>query len=110
MRAFFTTSILLLAVACGPNSIGDDTPGDDGGGGKKDDCVGLECHIVNCGAMSLPPTTISGTVYAPNGTLPLHGVNVYIPRTELTPIVEGVSCERCQSTLDGNPLVQVTSG
>src|SRR4029079_8916079 len=45
----------------------------------SDGCDGIQCFIVDCGKKSLPPTTVSGTVYAPNGTLPLYGVTVYVP-------------------------------
>ena len=43
----------------------------DDGDGPPPGCVGLECQVVNCAKKGLPPTSISGTVYAPNGTLAL---------------------------------------
>src|SRR5438445_6218778 len=39
-------------------------------------CTGLGCQVVNCMAQGKPSTTIKGTVFAPNGTLQLYGVNV----------------------------------
>ncbi len=102
--AFILSS--LLAIACGGSNTADD---DGDGGNGPDACVGIECNIVDCGAMQLPPTSISGTVFAPNGTLPLNGVNVYVPREALPPFVEGVTCDRCQTTLPGGPVVQAIS-
>ena len=62
-------SVLLIALAaCGSNKNGG---GDDGDGGNMpaDACVGLECQVVNCAAMGQAPTTLTGTVFAPNGWL-----------------------------------------
>ncbi|MDX2091995.1 MAG: hypothetical protein SFX73_29295 [Kofleriaceae bacterium] len=73
----------------------------------EDECVGLECRVVNCTAKNMPPTTISGVVYAPNGTLPLYGVNVYVPNVPLGPPQDGAVCDRCGDTLPGYPLSKV---
>jgi len=99
-----------LFAACGGKNGSDDDG--DGGPKKPDACVGLECNVVNCQAMGMPSTTISGTVFAPNGTLPLNGVNVYVPRDPLPlpAFVEGATCDRCSSTLPGGPVAQATSG
>jgi len=40
-------------------------------------------------------TSVSGTVYDPAGVLPLYNVSVYAPTTALTPIAEGITCDRC---------------
>src|SRR4051812_30755249 len=105
MRATLTTCLLLsLSIGCGGKK-GDDN-GDDNG---VDACKGIECQVVNCTAMSLPPTTLTGTVFAPNGTLPLNGVNVYVPRDPLPPFTEGVTCDRCATTLPGSAVAQTVS-
>jgi hypothetical protein len=60
--------------------------------------------------MGQAPTTLTGTVFAPNGTLPLNGVSVYVPRDlPLPPFTEGVSCTRCETNLPGSPIAQTTS-
>ncbi len=73
----------------------------------EDTCVGLECQIAKCDAMGMPPTTITGTVFAPNGSLPLFGVNVYVPNAALPPVPDGIVCDRCTDTLPGYPLSRV---
>jgi len=77
--------------------------------GDNPPCVGLECNIARCKAMGKSPTTISGTVFAPNGTLPLYGVSVYVPNTDPGPFKSGVQCGACSSGLPGDPLVQATT-
>jgi hypothetical protein len=94
----------VTALACGGKS--DDTGDDDD---TPDACRGIGCNIVDCNAMGLPPTSITGTVFAPNGTLPLNGVNVYVPVDPLPPFTEGVTCDRCSTTLPGSPVVATVS-
>jgi hypothetical protein len=50
-------------------------------------------------------TSITGTVYAPNGTDPLPNVTVYIPTTPVAPFTPGVSCPTVGALPSGNPLV-----
>jgi hypothetical protein len=98
----------LALFACGPGS---NTGNDDDAGTGDDDagdppCQGLECFQVDCGGGVT--TSVSGTVYAPNGWLPLPNVSVYVPNGQIGDIDPGVSCDRCE-TLTGNPLVQTTT-
>jgi hypothetical protein len=72
-------------------------------------CVGLACQQVNCTAQGKPATTLSGTVFAPNGTLPLFGVNVYVPNAPVPAFTAGASCDRCNSELPGSPLVRTST-
>ncbi|MEO8700210.1 MAG: carboxypeptidase regulatory-like domain-containing protein [Kofleriaceae bacterium] len=103
--------ILIGLIACGPNNR--NNPGNaepDATVPDTGNCVGLLCQVVNCEAQGKPPTTISGTVFAPNGTLALYGVTVYIPNLDPGPFVEGAQCERCDNTpLPGEPIVQTIS-
>lgn len=70
-------------------------------------CVNLECFQVNC--PTGPGTTISGTVFAPNGTLPLPNVTVYIPNAALAPLPAGAQCTQCSTPPSGSPLVLTTT-
>lgn len=99
------TSLFVAALGCGGKS--DDTGDDDDDG--PDACVGIECQVVDCAAMGQPNTSISGTVFAPNGTLPLNGVTVYVNRDPLPPFNEGVQCDRCNPTLPGSAVAQTVS-
>src|SRR5688572_21724951 len=73
------------------------------------DCVGLECAQVDCTKKGLPDTTLTGTVYAPNGTLPLYNVTVYVPNAPVLDLPTGLSCDRCDNVLSGSPLVKTTT-
>lgn len=69
-------------------------------------CMGLECAVPSCTPGIT--TTISGKVFAPNGTLPLYNVLVYVPNTPITPVMpftDGAACARC----DASVLNPVTS-
>jgi hypothetical protein len=60
----------------------------------------------DCMGRGLPPTALSGTVFAPNGSLPIDHALVYVPTTPLADIPEGVSGPTCAS---GSPVVTVFS-
>ncbi len=70
-------------------------------------CTGLCLQQVSCsnGATS----TISGIVYAPNGTDPLPGVLVYIPNAAVAAFTPGVSCAVAGQPPSGSPLVGTTT-
>ncbi|HEY4241921.1 MAG TPA: carboxypeptidase-like regulatory domain-containing protein [Kofleriaceae bacterium] len=111
MRAL-AAFVAVFAIACGGNHKG--TSNSSGGDDDDDDaspdaCTGLQCQVVDCAAMSMPDTTLSGTVYAPNGTLPLYGITVYVPNTDPGPFTDGVACSQCAATLPGNPITSATS-
>jgi hypothetical protein len=101
---------LALAPGCGSEgggSGGDGSRGDGGvgdlfdrEGGPGGPCEGLECLVVDCAGS---PTTVSGTVFAPNGTLPLYNAVVFVPNAPLDPIAEGASCDRC-GDVSGSPV------
>ncbi len=109
MRSTLAACVLTLSLAaCGSTKGGGgDT---DGGNGKPDACVGLQCQIVDCSPTGQPPTSLSGTVFAPNGTLPLYGITVYIPLGDPGPVSDTLACDRCSSTLPGGAVAQATSG
>jgi len=69
-------------------------------------CEGIECQVDDCGG-DPKQTKLRGTVYAPEGTLPLYNITVYIPTAPLSPLPEGVQCDTCagKNGLDGAPLV-----
>jgi len=65
-------------------------------------CVGSACQQ-KCPANQT--TSITGTVYAPNGTDPLPNVTVYIPTAAVDPFTPGVSCPVVGAPPSGSPLV-----
>jgi hypothetical protein len=98
-------AVLLFLVACGHHSGSTDIDGN-GSNADPDACTDLGCFVVDCAAKGLFPTTLSGTVYAPNGTLPLYGVDVYVPRSAPGPLTEGVQCSNCAEGFPGGSITQ----
>ena len=78
-----------------------------GGGGGTDVNIGG----INASGGTNPgcPTSISGKVYDPSGTLPLYNVVVYAPSEPLAPIAEGAACETCDAHFSGRPVAAALS-
>ena len=85
-------------AACGSGGVPGACPGVSTGGG----CTGIGCNIDKCDGR--PKTTVKGTVYDPGGKLPLYNVMVYVPNAPLDDLVEGVSCQKCDTTVSGQPV------
>ena len=66
-------------------------------------CTGLCLQQVACTGGGT--TSISGTVYAPNGTDPLPHVLVFIPNAAVPAMTPGVSCPTPGAVPGGSPLV-----
>jgi hypothetical protein len=90
---FYGLVIAVLLAACGPNKRGED---DDG---------------IPDAPPDMPPclTSISGKVFAPNGTLPLYNVTVYIPQNPPGPFTDGVTCTQCTTSLPGGAVTSTKS-
>jgi hypothetical protein len=50
-------------------------------------------------------TTLTGKVFAPDGITPLYNAIVYVPNATPGPFTDGVSCDRCNGSVSGNPVV-----
>lgn len=67
------------------------------------EACGLKCLRVQCGGNAT--TSISGTVFAPNATLPLPNVEVYVPDAAVEAFVDGPDAPRCDEPPSGHPVV-----
>src|SRR5438045_9697049 len=96
---------LLIVAACGPDERR-------GVGNDAAVVVDVDANVPPdiCTQQGKPLTTISGTVYAPNGTLQVYGANVYIPAADPGPLAEGLQCSKCVDELPGGSLAATTSG
>jgi hypothetical protein len=99
MRRFAVLAVLTLGLA--PQAFAQASP----------TCTtGLCLQQVSCPAGSAASTTtITGTVYAPNGTDPLPNVLVYIPNTAVDSFVPGVSCPVVGAPPSGSPVAGATT-
>jgi hypothetical protein len=92
------TRVILISVlslsACGPA----DRNTGDGDGGAGDAFPGETSCV----------TAITGKVFAPNGTLPLYNVTVYVPGTDPPPFTPGVQCSKC-GEIPGGALAKAVS-
>ncbi len=68
-------------------------------------CIGLCTQQETCAGTAT--TSLSGTVYAPNGTDPIYNALVYVPNAPVVAFTPGVSCE---CAVSGDPLVSATTG
>jgi hypothetical protein len=115
MRLVLLALVLASSIGCGPGNrladapSGSEPPAVDVPPKLADACVGLQCQVVQCEAMGRPTTSVSGTVYAPNGTLPLFGVTVYVPNMDPGPLPEGVQCTQCTDQLPGTSVTRATT-
>jgi hypothetical protein len=74
-----------------------------GSAGAIDVAPGGTGNVSNCS------TRVSGTVFAPSGTLPLYNAMVYVPSRPLEPLPEGVSCDTCEGIVSGDPVASALS-
>lgn len=90
--------VLLVAAACGPARKDDGDGGNGDGDGGPDPFQDAPC-----------PTAVTGTVFAPNGTLPLYNVTVYAPISDPPPFPTGVQCGQCATQLPGGSYTSAIS-
>jgi hypothetical protein len=93
----FRTSIFIASsfvlAACGPSKRGDDDDGIPDAPPPDAPCL----------------TSLSGKVFAPNGTLPLYNVTVYVPQNPPGPLMDGVTCSQCTTSLPGGAITSTKS-
>jgi hypothetical protein len=80
------------------------------GGMNPGGCTNLQCKQLDCTPAGGVSTTLTGKVYAPNGTLPLYNATVYVPNAPVQPLVEGVTCDRCGANTSGQPIAATITG
>jgi len=68
------------------------------------EACGLRCAQVQCPDPGVT-TSVSGTVFAPNGTLPLPNVEVYVPNAAVGALTSGPDGGRCDVAPLGHPIV-----
>ncbi|HEY0309357.1 MAG TPA: hypothetical protein VGB94_14435, partial [Acidobacteriaceae bacterium] len=71
-------------------------------------CTNLCLKQVSC-TTGGATTSISGTVYTPNGKDPLPNVVVYVPNAAVAAFTHGVACVTSTQPVSGSPLVGTTT-
>src|SRR5215471_12899514 len=71
-------------------------------------CTGLCLQQTACPGGTF--TSVSGTVYAPNGTDPIYNALVYVPNATVQSFLPGVHCDHCGSQVSGSPLLSTLTG
>ena len=117
------TTCAALGLNCGP--VGDGCGGQldcggscpvnqvcGGGGtpgvcGPTPVCTGLCLQQVTCPGTAT--TTVSGTIFAPNGRDPIFNALVYVPNGPVLPFAPNVACQQCGDDVSGSPLVSTYS-
>jgi hypothetical protein len=94
MRPYLALLILVIALGLGADA-------------SAQSCTGLCLQQTTCSNGGT--TSISGVVYAPNGTDPLPNVTVYIPNAPVDAFTPGVSCPVVGAAPSGSPLVGAVS-
>jgi hypothetical protein len=117
-RVYGAVAALLVLLGCGSSSGSgpEDRVGGAGGSGAGPSIPSNGGSGIDFGEPGTPgmpgapppsncpgggQTTISGTVYAPSGSLPLYNVMVYVPSEPLSPLSNGATCA-CE--VSGNPV------
>ena len=102
-------------MSTGGSSSDMDTSGGSGDGGTQPyvpngGCIGRQCQInYNC-PVAKGPTTITGVVTIPAGTLPINNAIVYIPSAAVPPVLaSGASCNRCDSAVPADAAASTTT-
>jgi hypothetical protein len=108
LRGYGFVALALVSFSCGKHhsAAAVDATGNPG---AADACTTAACEAAECTIKGLPPTSISGTVYAPNGTLPLYGVNVYVPASDPGALPTTLQCDRCADSMPGGALALATT-
>ena len=116
-RMFCSALLAVSLGACHHQSGGSHGSGHgDGGGGDLSGNAGGDSAVddlrshVNLSCANGGHTTLTGTVYAPNGTLPLYNAAVYVPNGTIEAFTEGVTCDRCDGKLSGDPVAKALTG
>lgn len=105
MRKILLSLVLpsALLVACSANGSGSSSTGGGGGAGGGGGQIGTDAGLLDASGGSddapyvQPPAVahLTGTVLAPEGTIPISGALVYLSATMPEAIPDGVFCDRC---------------